>query len=109
MKEEKLTDKILYEILNLLNSEDSHKQKLGFQSLRLEAAIGSSVGNMEAVYYEGICYKKELGTRQSDENAFYCFQRAAEKIPEAMYELGVCYIHEIGTEQDVAKAFCLFQ
>lgn len=30
MKEEKLTDKILDEILNLLSSEDSHKQKWVF-------------------------------------------------------------------------------
>lgn len=56
MENEKLTEKLLNEGLELLSSENSKKQKIGFGSLR---AV-SDLGNMKAAYYEGICYKEGI-------------------------------------------------
>jgi hypothetical protein len=43
------------------------KQKIGFESLRMAAAFRATVGQMDAVYYEGICYKEGIGTKAMNE------------------------------------------
>lgn len=92
MGHKKLIEKLLNEGLELLSSEKEQKQRKGFVSLR--AAFG--LGSMEAVYYEGICCQNGVVIYQSDEQAFRCFEMAANVIPDAMYELGLCYINVIG-------------
>ncbi len=103
-QERELSEKLLNEGLELLSSDKKQKQKKGFAKLRAALALG----NMEAVFYEGICYQNGIGIYQSDEQAFYRFFKAANAVPESMYELGLCYIHGRGTEPDVVKAFTCF-
>lgn len=92
MGHEELIEKLLNEGLELLSSEKEQKQRKGFASLR--AAFG--LGSMEAAFSEGTYYQNRVGIYQSNEQAFRCFEMAANVIPDAMYELGLCYINGIG-------------
>lgn len=104
MKNENIAEKLLSDGLELLNSGNDKKLEKGFGLLRASSVLG----NMTAIYYEGICYKEGLGIYQSAERAFERFNMAADSIVEAMFELGLCYIHGIGTEQDIHKSFECF-
>ncbi len=97
-------DKLIDDGVALLESDDRKQQKKGFFKLRAAALLG----DMRAIYYEGICYKDGCGIYQSYDQAFNRFHESARAIPEAMYWLGLFYLDGVGTEQNLLEAFSCF-